>query len=150
MDIAGFELTAPTVWLIIAVLFGIIEVATVGISSIWFVFGAAAAMVLALLGFPVPLQIAVFLIVSVVLLVFTRPILVEKLNLGKAKTNVETIVGKEGLVIKSIDNVSGVGQVKIGGQIWSARSATGEKIEREELVMVEKVEGVKVIVRKIR
>ncbi|MDO5708269.1 MAG: NfeD family protein [Andreesenia angusta] len=146
-----FENISPVIlWLVIAVVFAVVEAISLGITSIWFVFGAIAAMVLAFFDTSIVLQISAFLIISILLLIFTRPILVEKFKLGKEKTNIDAIIGQEALVKEDIDNIRGKGQVVIKGQIWSARSTEGENIEKDKKVVVERIEGVKVIVREIK
>lgn len=138
-----------TFWIIVAVVCAIVEAVSLGITSIWFVLGAIVALILASFDVPFIIQIVVFLAVSIVLLIYTRPIATKYLKLGKEKTNVEAVVGLEGVVIEKIDNVLGKGQVKIGGLIWSAKSEDGEDIEKEEEVEVVAVKGVRVIVKKI-
>ena len=146
-----FENISPVIlWLVIAVVFAVVEAISLGITSIWFVFGAIAAMVLAFFDTSIVLQISAFLIISILLLIFTRPILVEKFKLGKEKTNIDAIIGQEALVKEDIDNIRGKGQVVIKGQIWSARSTERENIEKDKKVVVERIEGVKVIVREIK
>lgn len=140
------DLSPTSIWLILAVIFAVVEAVSLGITSIWFVFGALVAMVLAMFGAPVVAQVIVFLIVSVVLLFLTRPILVKRFKLGKEKTNIDEIIGKTGVVKEKIVNIEGKGQVVINGVTWSARSLSGEDIDIDKMVKVHKIEGVKVIV----
>jgi membrane protein implicated in regulation of membrane protease activity len=148
MGIPELPVTDVTFWIIVAVVCGIVEAISLGITSIWFVVGAIVALILASFEVPFIIQVVVFLTVSIVLLIYTRPIATKYLKLGKEKTNVEAVVGLEGVVIEKIDNVLGKGQVKIGGQIWSAKSESGEDISRDEEVEVVAVKGVRVIVKK--
>lgn len=141
-----FDLSPTSIWLILAVVFAVVEAISLGITSVWFVFGALVAMVLAMFGAPVPAQIVVFLVVSIVLLILTRPILVKKFKLGKEKTNIDEIIGKTGVVKEKIVNIEGKGQVVLDGVTWSARSIGGEDIDEGKKVTVHKIEGVKVIV----
>lgn len=140
------DLSPTSIWLILAVIFAVVEAVSLGITSIWFVFGALVAMVLAMFGAPVVAQVIVFLIVSIVLLFLTRPILVKRFKLGKEKTNIDEIIGKTGVVKEKIVNIEGKGQVVINGVTWSARSLSGEDIDIDKMVKVHKIEGVKVIV----
>lgn len=148
MEILG-ELSHSTIWLIIAIIFAVLEAITLGITSIWFVFGALASMLASMLGGPVYIQVIVFILVSVILLIFTRPILVEKFRLGKEKTNIDAIIDQEAVVKEKIVNVEGKGQVVINGVVWSARSIDGEDIDEGEEVEVKEIEGVKAIVSKV-
>ncbi len=143
------SLSSTSIWVILAIIFAFIEAVTLGIASIWFVFGALAAALFSFIGFGPAVQIAVFIIVSAVLLILTRPILVDKFNLGKEKTNVDAIIGQEGIVEEEIDNIRGKGQVMIKGHMWSARSADSESIKKGRRVTVQDVEGVKVIVKEV-
>jgi membrane protein implicated in regulation of membrane protease activity len=134
------------IWLIVAVVFAVVEALTLGITSIWFAAGALAAFGLALIGMSFPIQVASFVIVSVALLVFTRPIASKMLNVGKEKTNVAAIIGKVGIVTKSMDRFS-TGQVKVGGQVWTALGEAGSELQEGDSVEVVGVEGVKLIVK---
>ena len=85
------------IWIIAIVVFIIIEIATVGLATIWFAGGAVIAFFEALLGWPFYVQLISFIVVSVTLLIFTRPLLVKRMNLGKVKTNVDILIGKDGV-----------------------------------------------------
>ena len=136
------------VWLILLIIFVVIEVFTLGLTTIWFAGGALVAMLTALLHAPVWLQICVFVIVSLVLLFFTRPIAVKYFNKDRIKTNVESLVGKPAIVISEIDNLQGIGQVMVNGQEWTARSCEdSEKIQVGAVVTVIAINGVKLIVK---
>ena len=134
------------VWLGAVLLFLVLEGATAAVTSLWFVVGALAALLVETLGGELWLQITVFCLVSVALLLALRPWLKKFINPKKVKTNVDAIVGKQGLVLEEIDNLTGTGKVKLDGMEWSARSANGEKIEEGTVIVVEKIEGVKVFV----
>lgn len=142
-------MTAETItimWLVIlAVLLGI-EMATLGLTTIWFAGGALVAFLVSLVGAPLWSQIAVFLAVSMLLLIFTRPIALKYMNKGATKTNVDSIPGQTGIVTHTIDNLKAEGQVIIQGMDWSARSQDGTVIEEGKVVRVVAVEGVKLIV----
>ena len=114
--------------------------------SIWFAAGSLVAIVVSLLGGPVWLQVALFLVVSCLLLVLLWPLIKKFINPKLTKTNVDAIVDSQGIVTAAIDNVLAAGQVKLGGMEWTARSTTGDPIPEGTLVRVDKVEGVKVFV----
>lgn len=135
------------IWLILFIVFIVIEIATMGLATIWFAGGALVATIAALLQAPIFVQIILFLVVSIILLIFTRPIAVKYFNKDRAKTNVEEMIGKQCIVISEIDNLEGIGQVTVSGQEWSARAADEEtKIPVGAVVEVVSVSGVKLIV----
>ncbi|SCG82340.1 hypothetical protein DW1_0732 [Proteiniborus sp. DW1] len=142
-----FQLSNSMLWLIAAVAFGFIEAITLGIATIWFSIGALIAWVVSLFETPLWVQIVVFLVSSSVLLYFTRPIAQKFLKIGHTKTNAETIKGKTGIVIKEIDNIQGTGQVKVAGQIWSAKSFSDEKITEGNIIEIVDIQGVKLVVK---
>ena len=133
------------IWIVAIVIFIIIEIATVGLATIWFAVGAAVAFFEALVGWPFYVQLISFIVVSVVLLIFTRPLLVKRMNLGKVKTNVDILIGKDGVVLEDIDGFE-TGLVKINGQIWTAKALNNETINKGEVIVVDHIEGVKLIV----
>lgn len=136
------------VWLVVLIVTITIEVGTLGLTSIWFAGGALAALIVAVFSLPVWLQILIFFVVSLLLLVFTRPIAVKYFNKDRVRTNVESMVGRQAIVISEIDNLQGIGQVTVGGQEWSARSED-DKVNMAvgTVVVVVAVSGVKLIVR---
>lgn len=142
-----FQLSNSVLWLIAAIAFGFIEAITLGIATIWFSIGALIAWVFSLFNTPLWVQIVVFLVSSSVLLYFTRPIAQKYLKIGHTKTNAETIKGKTGIVIKEIDNLQGTGQVKVGGQIWSAKTYNDEKVPEDSIVEILDIQGVKLVVK---
>jgi len=135
-------------WIILAGLFFIIEMATVGFLVFWFGIGSIIAMVVSLFTSNIAIQTAAFVISSSILLFFTRP-LVDKFtkNNAKTQTNAYSIIGKKGLVIKDIDPVSGQGQVKVGTEIWSAKSLEDKKIEKGTEIEITQIDGVKAVVK---
>lgn len=142
-----FQLTHSMLWLIAAVAFGFIELITLGLATIWFAIGALIAWIFASFNAPLIVQVLVFLISSGVLLYYTRPIAQKVLKVGHTKTNVETLKGKTAVVIKEINNLQGEGQVKVSGQIWSAKSFNDEKIPEDSIVEILDIQGVKLVVR---
>ena len=135
-------------WLIVAIVLAGIEAATLGIVTIWFALGALVALIVSLTGLPFVYQIIAFIVTSSVLLYFTRPIVKNLLVKKTHRTNADRLVGEKGVVIEKIDAVLGKGQVKIYGQIWSARSYDNESIDVDEMVEVQEISGVKLIVKK--
>lgn len=133
-----------SVWGVLTLVFLVLEGATVALVSIWFALGSAGALIAALLGAPLRLQILVFLVLSASLLA----LLWKKIRCRAhgTKTNVDAVIGTQGYVIEAIDNLSYTGRVKLGGITWAARSAPGGSIPEGTLVRVERVEGVKVYV----
>ena len=135
------------VWLVLLIVFIVIELVTMGLTTIWFAGGALLAAVAAALHAPLVIQVALFLIVSILLLFFTRPIAVRYFNKDRIKTNVESMVGRQAIVISEIDNLEGIGQVTVGGQEWTARSMDeNQKIAVGTVVLVRAISGVKLIV----
>ena len=136
-------------WFVLMVIFVMTEATTVTMVSIWFVFGALAAMIVSFLGGQLWLQVTVFVALSAVLLASLRP-LARKYWMPKlTKTNVDAVLGTQGVVTEPIDNLSGSGRVKVGSLYWSARSTDGAPIEQDAVVKVDRVEGVKVFVTKV-
>ena len=134
------------VWLALMVVFVLLEAGTVSMVSIWFAVGALAAMVASLLSAPLWLQIVLFAVISTALLLALRPFVRKFINPRLTKTNVDAIIGAEGFVTETIDNLAAAGRVKIGHMEWAARSSSGEKLEPGTRVQVDRVEGVKVFV----
>lgn len=136
------------IWLILLIVFIGVEAATLGLTSIWFAGGALLALIVAALNGPVWLQVVVFLIAALVLLIFTRPIAMKYFNKEREKTNIDSIVGKQAVVTKEINNLHAAGTVVVGGQEWSARSCEDDVIiPQDAVVVIEAVSGVKLIVR---
>ena len=128
------------------VVFLMVEASTVSLVSLWFALGSLAAMLLSLLKTPVWLQSCVFLIVSAVCLTALRPLVRKYIKPKLTKTNVDAVIGTTGLVTVAVDNVSAVGQVKLGAMYWTARSTGGEPIAEGTLIRVDRIEGVKAFV----
>lgn len=130
----------------LAVLFAIIEAATLGLATIWFAIGALIGLFASLLNLSPWMQVILFLVSSTILLYYTRPIAKKYLKLGSQKTNVDSMIGREGIVTKVIGKYN-TGQVKVWGQVWTAVSKDSEEIFEDTPIIVEAVEGVKLIVR---
>ena len=135
-------------WLIALIVFLVIEGVTVTLVCIWFAGGALISLLAAALHAPIWLQVLLFLLVSIILLVYTRPIAMKYFNKDREKTNVSGIIGKQAIVVDEIDNLQGLGKVTVGGQEWTARSAAEDQIiPVGTVVVVEEVKGVKLMVR---
>ena len=134
-------------WLGILVILVVIELFTMGLTTIWFAGGALVAALVSIPGTPLIVQILFFLIVSTLLLYFTRPIAVKYFNRDRTRTNVESLIGRQAIVISEINNLEGIGQVNTGGMEWSARSSYHNiVIPIGAVVTVLGIDGVKLIV----
>ena len=135
-------------WLISLVLFIVLEAATSALVSLWFIGGSLAALIATAFGAPEWAQVIIFLAFSVALLLTLRPMAKKLVSPSKIVTNARSNIGKLAVVTETIDELEGKGAVKISGVIWSARSADGSVIEKDTLVRVTELEGVKVCVKK--
>jgi membrane protein implicated in regulation of membrane protease activity len=135
-------------WLILLVIFLVIEIATLGLTTIWFAGGALVACIASLCNLSMPIQIALFVIISVVLLIFTRPVATRYFNRNRVRTNADSLIGQTGVVLEQIDNINGRGTIRINGQEWTARSADDSlTIEKGQQVEILEIRGVKLIVK---
>ena len=142
------EFTMLIFWIVLLIVLIVVEAVTAQMVTIWFAAGAVAAIAAELLGAQVWLQWTVFIVVSVIALVATRP-LVRKLTKTRVQpTNADRVIGQAAVVTEEIDNIAAKGQVSVGGAVWTARSSDGSVIGKDEKVTVEKIEGVKLIVKK--
>lgn len=135
-------------WLIVFVVFAALELATMGLTCIWFAVGALAGCVASFFTDNWIIQAMVFIIVTVAVLIVGRPFALKYINNKAEKTNVDSMAGKTGKVLVEIDNINATGQILVDGMEWTARSADGEVIPKDELVTVVSVEGVKAIVKR--
>ena len=133
-------------WLGAMIVFLLAEAATVTLVSIWFAAGALAAVVVALTGGGVGFQVTVFLLVAALMLISLRGVVRKYIRPKMVRTNVDAVIGTTGIVTTPINNVAALGQVKLSGMEWSARSTDGTHIPENTLVKVDRVEGVKVFV----
>lgn len=137
-------------WLIAAGVFFIIEMATIGFLVFWLGIGALLAMVTSFITDSVLIQVIVFVITSTLLLIFTRPLVNKFVKVPKeVKTNAYSIIGKKAIVVKAINNIEGEGQVKIDGDVWSAKSVNDEEIPKDTEVEIAEIDGVKAVVKKV-
>ncbi|MCH5260937.1 MAG: NfeD family protein [Lachnospiraceae bacterium] len=141
------DLNMTVFWLVVLVVLVIIELLTMGLTTVWFAGGALVATIAALFHAPLALQVIIFLIVSAVLLFFTRPLAVKYFNKDRVRTNAESLVGHQAIVISEIDNLQGIGQVNVGGMEWSARTRMdGMRLPVGTVTTVLGINGVKLIV----
>ena len=137
------------IWLGILVLMVIVELLTTQLVTIWFAVGALVSFFLALFGVKqIWIQILAFLIVSAAALAVTRPLVRKTLKRKTEPTNADMVIGKTAIVTEKIDNIAGTGLVKVGGTVWSARTADQSVIEEAQEVEVQEIQGVKLMVTK--
>ncbi|MFV0363416.1 MAG: NfeD family protein [Suipraeoptans sp.] len=134
-------------WLIAFIVLFVIEILTLGLTTIWFAGGSLAAFIAQLLGANLIIQIIVFVVVSVVLLVFTRPIVKKHFNNNRTLTNAESLKGESGTVMETIDTLRAVGRVNVKGREWAAKTEDPEGvIQVGQKIIVKEIKGVHLIV----
>ena len=136
------------IWVSFTIFFAVIEVFTLGLTTIWFALSALVMVFLSFLPISFVSQLIIFLAISAVLLFFTRPIAIKKFKTGKEKTNIDSLVGRHALVIKQISEFE-KGEIKLDGQIWSASSADGSVLNEGAKCEVTEIKGVQAIVKLI-
>ena len=137
---------AKLIWLILMILFLIMEANTVSLVSAWFAVGSLAALIASLFGAPGWLQITLFLVTSTAALACLRPLVRKYIKPKIVPTNTDALLNSQGYVTEDIDNLAARGQVKLGAMEWTARSTNGDPIPQGTLVKVDKIEGVKAFV----
>ena len=135
------------VWLAAAVAFGVLELITAPLVCIWFCGGALAAALTSVFTQSVFVTATVFVVVSALLLVFTRPLIKSRVAPKIQPTNADRIIGKEAIVVETIDPVENKGQIKVDGQVWSAKCEY--PLEMGERVVISSIEGVKAVVKTV-
>ena len=139
------------IWIALIVIFLVIEAACpIHLVSIWFAAGSLVAAIVSMLHGQLWLQILLFVAVSGGLLACLWPFVKKFLRPNLTKTNVDSVIGTEGYVTESVDNLNAAGQVKLGGMYWTARSTAGQPLPVGTLVRVDRVEGVKVFVSEVK
>lgn len=137
----------PIYWLIFCIILLVIELLTLGLTTIWFAGGAIIAFLVSLLGVGLDVQLIAFVVVSFMLLVFTRPAAMRLIKGRKTNTNTDALIGAIATVVEPIDNLKENGAVLIDGKIWTARTAKNDMtIEKDAIVTVLEIRGVKLIV----
>ncbi len=135
-------------WIIVAAVALVVEIITLGLSSIWFTGGAIVSAVVAYMGGPIWLQIILFIVVSAVLLFAIRPFAAKRLKIGEQKTNTDSLIGRVEKIRTTVDNNEGTGMLKLGDVEWRAVSEDGSVIPEGTLVTIERIEGTKLYVRR--
>ena len=136
------------IWIALAVILAIIEAFTVSLVTIWGTIGAVAASIAASLGADVWIQAVIFIAVSALLIFLTRPLAKKLLKSRTEATNSDRLIGKTALVIADIDQIDNKGQIKVMGQVWSASEINGSAVEKGAEVIIEKIQGVRAVVRR--
>ena len=137
-------------WLLLAAIFIVIEIITLGLTTIWFAGGAFVAAIATACGANLVIQIILFVVVSVVLLFLTRPIAVKHLNANTEKTNAEALVGAKAVVLEEINNLKETGKAKVNGMEWTARAKSDDEIiPVDSMVTITEISGVKLIVERV-
>lgn len=137
-------------WLVAMVILILIEIATMGLYTIWFAGGCLVAFFVALIGLNGWVQMGVCIVVSAILIFFTRPIVQKNFNKTKVKTNSEGLIGKSAIVIEAINNMAGTGRAVVNGQEWMARAIKADEVfEVNAVVAIEEISGVKLLVKKM-
>lgn len=143
-----FEYTMLIFWIAMLVILLVVEAVTAQMVTIWFAAGAVAALIAEFLGAQIWVQWIIFVVVSAIALIATRP-LVKKMTQTKVMpTNADRCIGQTAVVIEEINNINGKGSVSVNGVVWTARSSDGSVFKKDEMVVVEKIDGVKLIVGK--
>ncbi len=135
-------------WAVALILALVVEASTAALVSVWFAVGALAALISALFGAVLGVQIAVFFMVSGLMLAFLLPYVRRKMELRKTATNADRIIGAEAIVTEEINEIDGTGQIRVMGAVWSAKSLGGTRILPGEKVKVEGISGVKAVVKR--
>ena len=137
------------IWLIASAIMFLLEIFTVGFLLFFPAVGAFLAFLCALFGASLQVQVIIFVLSSILLILFIRPIITKVFKSNNVKMNSQSVIGKNGVVIKEINTLKGKGQVKVTGEVWSAISADDEEIEEGATVIVLRIEGVKLVVKKV-
>ena len=134
-------------WIVLIVALVVIEAVTVQLVTIWFAVGAVGGLIASAFNLDIWLQVLIFVAVSAITLLVTRPLVKRFTETHKEPTNADRYIGQTAVVTETIDNIHGKGAVVIGGLEWTARTADGSEVEKDALVTVEKIEGAKLIVK---
>ena len=138
---------AVVIWLIIALIAGVVEATTVSLVSVWFALGAVVAAIVSAFGIETVTQVIIFLAVSLILMALTAP-LCKKFRLGeKTPTNADRLIGRTGVITEDVDPLHGKGEVKVGGQVWSVQLRGDDRATVGDNVIVEDIEGAHLVVR---
>lgn len=134
-------------WIASIILFSLVEAFTAGMVSVWFAVGSLAALIVTIVGGNIYFQIASFIVISVVCFIFLRKVALKTISKSKSQTDLGRIIGKSVLITQTVDNIKNTGLAQINDVEWKVKSSTGDIINEGELAVVEKIEGVKLIVK---
>lgn len=134
-------------WILLIVALVIIEAVTVQLVTIWFAVGAVGGLIASAFNLDIWIQILIFVTVSAITLIATRPLVKRFTKTNKEPTNADRYIGQTAVVTEPIDNIHGKGAVTVGGLEWTARTVDGSTVEKDALVTVEKIDGAKLIVK---
>ena len=137
------------IWLVIVAVMLIIEIFTMGLTTIWFSIGALASAVADALGVPLWVQVLLFIVVSLFVMFLVRPFAMRVVNRERMKTNLDAVIGERAVVHEAIDNQKEKGKVIFRGVEWMARSSDDTLIPEGEAVQIEEISGVKLVVKKM-
>ncbi len=139
----------PFIWLAVVILSVVVEASTFTLVSVWFIPAALISMILAFCSVDLWIQLVVFIAVSLLLIIFMKPIFKNIFGVKPIATNADAVIGERAVVIEPIDNLAGSGQVKVKGQVWTARAHDKDATyEKDEVLSVIAIEGVKLICKK--
>lgn len=138
------------IWAAAIIAFGVLEAVTAQLVSIWFVIGAIGAFVAALFDASITVQVIIFIAVTIVALIVTRPLVKKFVHPKKQATNADRVLNQKGIVVEEINNIKATGQVKVDGKVWSARSTDNSIIDVNEEIIIKEISGVKLIVERTK
>ena len=134
-------------WIVSLIAFIVVEAVTAQLVTIWFAAGALCALVAEVLDAPLWLQLTIFVVVSAITLAATRPLVKKMKSKPSVSTNADSIIGQKALVTEKIDNLAAKGRADVNGMSWSARSENNTVIPAGTEVIIQRIEGVKLIVK---
>ncbi len=137
------------IWLIASGIMLVLEIFTVSFFLFFPAVGAFIAFICAIVGLSMEVQIVVFILSTILMIAFIRPLVTKLFKTKDIQMNSKSVIGKNAVVLKAIDNIHKTGQVKVAGEVWSAVSDTNETIEIDSMVIVQSIDGVKLVVRKV-
>ena len=139
----------PFIWLAVIVFSVVVEASTFTLVSVWFIPAALVSMILAFCSVDLWIQLVAFIVIAMLLIIFMKPIFKNVFGVKPVATNADAVIGERAVVIEPIDNLAGKGQVKVKGQIWTARAGDNDaKYAKDEVLSVVAIEGVKLICKK--
>lgn len=135
-------------WIVFFVLICLLELATQQLVAIWFAAGSLVCVFLSYFGYPLYIQLIIFIVVSCVTLLLLRPYAIKKVNANVIKTNIHEAIGKKAIVIADFDKMTREGRVQLEGMDWAARSVDDKLLRKNETVVIKAIEGVKFMVQR--